>query len=322
MNTPGTKVLDEIQELNETALTQYKLLAELEIEGKKKSTEYKNTLDNIRLIAHVINKKLANLQISDENLLRYEENLARSHNYDGEDEDILVEALFQNTSDFAAKRLSMQIFNYSLIHYCYTVEDEDIDEEYAEYEDEINDMIDDDANKEIDFELIKDRLINHTFLYYLDEAIKKEPNQEVKKILIRTKYNVIYLIYPMENFFLEKQSNFTNPQLYQEIIGYQEENVDLEEAFIQPNEEMITCHLETLAEIDDEYYDRFENNVKVYLLSLYIKTLISINISERADTRLKDFRKNLQLKSQKTKKFIDEAYKTSKKLSIVKKVDL
>lgn len=319
MNTPETKVLDDILKLNESALTQYKLLAELEIEGKNKSTEYKNTINNIKLIASVINNKLNNLQISDEALLKYEKNLAESHNFD--DEDILVEALFQNTHDFAAKRLSMQICNYSLINYCYVIEDEYIDEEYAEYKDEIDEMIDDDANKELDFELVKDRLIHYTFLSYLDAAIKKETNQDVKSILIKTKYNVLYLMSNVEAAFLRKQNNYINPQLFQELIGYQGENVDLEESFIQPNEETITCHLESIAEIPDEYYNNFENNVKVYLLSLYIKTLISINISEPTDKRLKDFRNSLQLKSKKTKKFIDEAYKTSKKLSVVKKVD-
>lgn len=319
MNKPETKILDDILELNKTALTQYELLAELDIEGKKKSLEYKNTIRNIKLIASIIEKKLANLKISSKDLFLYEKQLAERHNFD--DEDIIAETLYQNTHDAAAKRLSIQIFNYSLLNYCYTIDEEYTDPDY-EYNEELDEIISDDANKEIDFDFVKDRLLIHTLLSYLEKAIKKETNNEVKNILIRTKYNVIYLLYPIEYDFLKKQTNYVNPTTYQEIIGNHTENVDIEELFIQPNEETITYHLESIAEIPDEYYDDFLNNVKVYILSIYIKTLISINISEYTDSRLKDFRKSLQLKSEKSKKYVDEAYKVSKKLSVVKKVDL
>lgn len=320
MNKPGINILDDILKLNETALKQYEILAELDIEGKKKSKEYKDTLSNIELVASVIAKKLANLTISDEDLLRYETCLAKNHDF--EDEDILVETLYQNTHDLAAKRLSMQIFNYSLLNYCYIMEDEYIDPEYANLNVEVNEIIEDEVTKEIDFELIKDRLINHTFLAYLDEAIQNETNEEVKKILIRTKYNIIYLIYPVETNFLKDQNKYINPSLIQEVVSYQEEHVNLEELFVEPNEQTIIEHLEWIANIPDKYYDNFENNVKLYLLSLYIKTLLSINISQSSETRLNTFREKLKLKSLKSRKYIDEAYNISKKLSVVKKVDL
>lgn len=319
MNKLATKVLDDILKLNETSLKQYEILAELDINEKNKSEEYQDTLKNIKIIAEVIAKKLANLKISDEDLLRYEASLAKKYNF--EDEDILVETLYQNTHDLAAKRLSMQIFNYSLMNYCYVIEEEYIAEEYEGHEDEVCEVVEDDAKKEIDFELIKDRLINHTFLAYLDNAIKNETNEDVKNILIRTKYKVIYLLYPIETNFLKKQDKYVNPNLIQEIIGYQEKNVDLEELFINPNEQIITDHLESIADIPNEYFDSFENNVKLYLLSIYIKTLISINISKPSESRLKIFREKLKLKSTKSKKYIDEAYNISKNLSVVKKVD-
>lgn len=319
MITQEKNKLDDILKLNETALKQYEILAELEINGKKNSGDYKKVIANLKMIAEVINKKFDSLNITDEELLEFDASLAQKYDY--EDEDILLEVLAQNLNNLPAKRLSMQIFNYSLINYCYCIEDEYIAEEFAEYADEVNEMVEEDANREIDFELIKDRLINYTFLAYLEEAIKNETNKEVKEILIKTKYHTLYLLFTIEHNFLRDQDNYGNPQTFKEAVTCQESNVDLEDEFIKPNEETIIEHLKCIASLPNTYYDTLENNVKIYLMSIYIKTLISINISKPTDRRLNALREKLKLKSEKSRKYIDETYNISKRLSVVKKVD-
>lgn len=320
MKTKETEKLDDIIQLNEAALKQYNILAKLEIQGQKDSEEYHQVIKNLQLISEVIEKKINSLQIDDKDLLDYENNLAKKHDY--EDEDILVETLFQNNHDLAAKRLSMQIFNYSLINYCYYVEDEYIAEEYQDYREEIAEYMEEDEKKEIDFELIKDRLITSTFLAYLEEAIKNETDNDVKELLIKTKYNVLYLICSVEPKFLRNQEEYVNPTLIQNIITLQQDKVDIEEDFIIPNEETIMMHLEYMAAIPNNYYRSLENNVKVYLLSLYIKTLLSINISKKSDIRLNKVKETIKAKCHKSQDFINEAYNISKTLSVVKKVDL
>lgn len=319
MNTKETQKLDDILILNQSALKQYELLAKLDIERKNKTPEYQDILNNLHMISDIIEKKLASLNISNKDLLEYEANLAQKYDY--EDEDILVETIFQNIHNLPVKRLSNQIYNYSLLNYCYTSEDEYTDEDFTDYEEEITESIEEDLKKELDFDLLKDRLVNHTFFAYLEDAIAKETNEYVKNILIKTKYYIIYLLYPFESKFLENQDKYYNPTVIQEIITRQEEHVDLEEEFIIPNEETIIENLECIAYVTDEYYDNFDNSVQMYIFSLYIKTLISINISKPADKRLEDFRKKLKLNSSKSKRFVDEAYNISKKLSVVKKVD-
>lgn len=172
MNKQEKTKLEDLIELNKTVLTQYQKLAELEINGQKNSDEYKSVIKILKIIADVISKKIASLNITSEELLEYELNHAKKYNY--EDDDILAEVLMQNTSNLAEKRLSMQLFNYSLINHCYCMEEVFTDEEVIEYEEDINDYFEEEAIKELDFELLKERLIDYTFLAYLEEAIKKK----------------------------------------------------------------------------------------------------------------------------------------------------
>lgn len=100
--------------------------------------------------------------------------------------------------------------------------------------------------------------------------------------------------------------------MFQEIITYQGEFVNLEEDFIKPNEETIMEYLDSIASLTKKFYDIENNDVKIYLLSLYVKTLISINISKETDKHLKTLRETIKLKATESKKYIDEAYNISK----------
>lgn len=314
--------LNDILEFNRLILKQYNKLAEMEINGKLNDDDYKKELSYIDLISEVTNNKIESLTATPKEMMDYEESLAIRGNYNGDDDDIILEMLCNNLDYLPEKRLSMQLFYYSLNHHIYVIDDVYTNDEFEEISDEADILIEDDVSNDLDFYNLKDRIINHTFFEYLLEAIQKEEDKEIKEALIKTKYYALYLLTSIERKFINNPTNFANAKLFQDTIANQNENVDLEEEYILPNEETIYTELKYIASLKNEYFDKKENIIKVYLMILYLKTYISINISYSSIKRINAYKDKLKVKSTKSKEFIDKAFNVNPALSRVKKVDL
>ena len=175
-------------------------------------------------------------------------------------------------------------------------------------------------------EIIRDEALSHTYLYYLQEAIKNAKDEETKKYLLKAKYRTIGVNDALEKYFLDRAPQFLMPKLFQRCVeadinrrrnAYEQVYIDFLRGDIE----------ESIRELDSiDYTDLPLEQGGGYALleSIYTKACNSINPSCELDNELQVLKQNA-LKSSKTdyaKQKILDCFRVNKELSITKNVDL
>lgn len=330
MNKELREVFSDISKLNNVLEKIYNELAELEINNKTKDKEYLDNLLLIDAIKDLIRKKFQNLSITTTEIIDFESNIANLNDLNNSN---FILDIFELKENNKIRRLLMQIYLYSLKNYIveinktnYGLSEEDFDttEDFEEFNNNINEDITENVRKEYDFEYAKEKVIANLLMKYLLEEINTQEDKYIKDTLIKIKYRLIYTLSTLEPQFLKDPNNFVKENLYLELYNYEVENVidDIEDLAIIPDLKTAKEEIEYFENIEDEFYENKDNIIKIILRSIYLKTMISLQLSSKSDRTLNRKKRNIKYKSEKTKEYINKAYTLKKDIIKPKKVDL
>lgn len=330
MNKELREVFSDISKLNNVLEKIYNELAELEINNKTKDKEYLDNLLLIDAIKDLIRKKFQNLSITNTEIIDFESNIANLNDLNNSN---FILDIFELKENNKIRRLLMQIYLYSLKNYIveinktnYGLSEEDFDttEDFEEFNNNINEDITENVRKEYDFEYAKEKVIANLLMKYLLEEINTQEDKYIKDTLIKIKYRLIYTLSTLEPQFLKDPNNFVKENLYLELYNYEVKNVidDIEDLAIIPDLKTAKEEIEYFENIEDEFYENKDNIIKIILRSIYLKTMISLQLSSKSDRTLNRKKRNIKYKSEKTKEYINKAYTLKKDIIKPKKVDL
>lgn len=327
------KILD-ILKLEKTAEKLYIHLAELEINGKIDSKEYKEYVDLISYTRKFINKHLNEITLNDKDLIDYTDNLM--HIFRLEEVDFIIQ-LITSKQNNAQIRLINDLTYLAVDRKAIYVDDE-IPEEYKkmidnfddEDEDEdknLMDEIDQEYNDEMyEIDKLNDQLLSNIMMDYVIDLIEKEQDPSLKKELIYYKYRLIYLFRYLEMNLIKNEKPTTYTQVYIELLKFyfKEDSLLFEDEIIEAVKHNIEYELEDLVNFkESELKDKF-TLLEYKLRIIYIKTRLSMLYDQ--DTiayfdRIKELIKK-QNKSDIANKLIDESYNLKKELSLRNNLDL
>lgn len=340
-NNFNEQMLDLVK-LNASVEKMYNHLAKLEIKGLIDSDEYKEYLSLIDTASDIINKKIRNFTCTPKELENYEILLTQLNRL--EDHDMIIDVL-DLTKNNKIRRTIMQLYYYSIINHVMYEETEDITKKYAEeygidisdyedkedYEDDIKEMYEEDLKEaylsevnEDDFMYAKSKVEAHLLLHFLEEEITNQKNKRIKNTLIRVKYRLIYILPIIERNFINNPKKCANPNLYMELYNYQVEktNDDIKDITVRLDYENARAELDYLSGLSDEYLKNTNNRISTILRSIYLRMLLSMQLTKENDNALLEDKDEIDYKSNKTKEYVEKAYRLKKEISTLKKVDL
>lgn len=335
MESKKRDALLDIIKFNETLEKQYDNLAEAEINGLLHSTEYNKTLENIKMIFEVMYRKFYNLNLTPEDLVEFDDFIGSLNGYNDEGSDIIIDVLNLSKNN-KIRRMCMMLYYYGLENDLgvYMEDEENFlsdfydEDEYDEYLDEkkkLDDMILDEELKSERFELIKDKLMHHTFMDYLIEEINNTNNKQIRDELIRVKYRLLYVISDFDKLFMMNPYNFSRTIFYQAImLSNLSMNKELEDVYNEDIYANIEYELKDMSSFDDNFYSKKNNKVIAILRCLYIKMHLSILSSPDKIEECKILKGLIKedVNCKKTADKLDYSYNLSKSLILPKKVDL
>ena len=324
----------------------YNKLADLEINNKENTQEYKDILNYIKFTNEIIDKKLNDEHIEPQDAYNYKNfllHLNNSHSCD------FLESICNLSEINYIKRFYNELYKISL-------KDEDmidlntpldldsaiknaIIDELGEdiYQDDTDVYLDNDDDTEevellddIDYDEFKylldnitdtkDNLIYNLFYDYLDEYINKEKDEYIKNNLIKVKYRLIYLSKDLEDSLINNGKVKTRTNIYKEILIKQESIYQhkYDELFIEPLIDEINNNVNEIINHDKNYYKDKNNIIKNILLIILTKVNLSLNYDPVFKTQMNDFKKDL-IKEAKCKESIEsikDSFNLTKSISI------
>ena len=342
------KLIQDILDFSKSAGVLYDKLADLEYNNLVGSKEYFECIDFLREIRKCEDKRWKEIKMNTEFFHSQMTYQTSAHNLQLQDllfavsimqDDFEYRRLISFAETYAAKRnetlCACEFTNEELedtkrqLEEEYGCEVEFVSPEEDEYTD-IEEFIDPtdlaEEKERNEVELLRNEALSHTYIYYLQEAIKNAKDEETKKYLLKVKYRTIGVNEPLEKYFLDRAPYFVMPKLFQRCVevdikrrknAYQQVYVDFIKADIE----------ESIRELDTIEYTELpleEGGGYALLESIYTKACNSINPSCELDNELQVLKQNA-LKSSKTdyaKQKILECFKVNKELSVTKNVDL
>ena len=345
------ELIQDIIAFSKSAGTLYDKLAELEYNNLVGSKEYYECIDLLREIRKCEDKRWKDIKFDTQFFHGQMTLMSQMHNLQLQD---LLFAISIMQDDFEYRRFISFAETYATKRnetLCACEIGKDELEEYkkqleAKYGCEVEivtpDELDDDEDFEIDnlvpeidlseekerneVELLRNEALSHTYIYYLQEAIKNAPDEETKMYLLKAKYRTIGVNEPLEKYFLDRAPYFVMPKLFQRCVeadinrrknAYQQVYIDFLKGDIE----------EALRELDTIDYTELpleEGGGYALLESIYTTACNSINPSYELDSELQVLKQNA-LKSSKTdyaKQKILDCFKVNKEFQITKNVDL
>lgn len=322
------KILD-ILKLEKTAEKLYEHLAQLEIENKINSKEYKEYVEFISYTRKFINKYLNEITLNDKELIDYTDNLM--HIFRLEDVDFIIQLIINKTNN-AQIRLINDLTYLAVDRKAIYIEDvlEDSKTFYDDDEDEDIDLLDE-INKEYndkmyEIDKLNDILLSNIMMDYVIDLIENEKDIELKKELIYFKYRLIYLFRYLETYLIKKEQPITYTHIYFDLLklNFNKDSLLFEDEILEAIKYNIEYELEELINFkDSEIKDKF-TLLEYKLRIIYIKTRLSM-LYDQDTIAYFDHIKELIKKENKSdiaKKLIDESYNLKKELSLRNNLDL
>ena len=326
MSEEKLKPIMDIIKFNRSAEKIYEEIAQLEIDGKLGTPEHEELLDVLCMIWQMVDRKLRYMNLNNEELMQASELIGALNRLDDPEHDVVFDVLSLSKTNYVRKVLN-QLFEYSRLAHSFVMENVGDTSDFTSEELEVLDEImTEEIKLEDNLDLLKDKLLSHTLVSYIEEAIQNEKNPKVKNELIRVKYRLIFLIPNLEDNYIRIPDDYLKVPVYQELLRLNiEEHPDLYyECFLEPVLPVIEKELDKLFSVNDTANKGYIQKTKLILRKLYIKTFISIIYDETLLSELTDKRDVLKdtTESSFDKRNIDDVFKLSKHLSIVKNVDL
>lgn len=322
------KILD-ILKLEKTAEKLYEHLAQLEIENKINSKEYKEYVEFISYTRKFINKYLNEITLNDKELIDYTDNLM--HIFRLEDVDFIIQLIINKTNN-AQIRLINDLTYLAVDRKAIYIEDvlEDSKTFYDDDEDEDIDLLDE-INQEYndkmyEIDKLNDILLSNIMMDYVIDLIENEKDIELKKELIYFKYRLIYLFRYLETYLIKKEQPITYTHIYFDLLklNFNKDSLLFEDEILEAIKYNIEYELEELINFkDSEIKDKF-TLLEYKLRIIYIKTRLSM-LYDQDTIAYFDHIKELIKKENKSdiaKKLIDESYNLKKELSLRNNLDL
>lgn len=320
----------EIIQFNEILEKQYNILAELEIAHKINNEEYKKTLANIKMILAVHDKKIKELDVTDEELINYNDSLVIFNHYDEFDGDFiscLCDLATNNKIRRTCADLSLLQAERNAV-----IVDEEVLELYDGMEEEVDTDIFDESdviaeNTKIDYniETVDYELKVHTFMTYLIECINQEKRSAVKRELIRVKYRLIYLSPEFEQDFLSNPKHFINVEKthFDFLELYKLYYDTYNEEYLEGLNALTKIGLEELLDFDEENQKNARIRACFILRTIYVKTYLSINYSKQSLNEIVDYANTLKndIPEDDACQYINEAFVLRKDLALLKDID-
>lgn len=306
----------EIITFNEQIEKLYSELASEEIKGTKGSNEYEKKISYIALIREVSITKLKNLHLSNEDIFSIDKYLTDPNL---ECEDYLADICNLSTKN-AIKRTHGDLFLYANEIHAYEVEEIKSSEEDTSLEEF---LLDEYAKQSDTLELLKDSLMGHTMIAYLEELIQKEENFEQKKLLIQTKYRIIYLYRSLETNFINDYNHFIQPEIYQRLV---KRNIEVypelyDEEYLEPLLDTIGHEVKLLVSLENPG-DEFDK-IRLMLHTIYIRTCISMINDPKTIVEVNKIINNLIAKTTgQTNENLNETLLLNSELMLTKNIDL
>lgn len=302
--------------------SQYEELSKLELAELKNSQKYKESLENIKLINEVINKKLAHLIIDYDNFLDYKAILMEKNNIPPFDIANLDDFILNN--DNYLKRLINHLYflskdiNFELDESFMKINNDDIiidATNYLSLMSSISDML--------------DKLLLLTLFEYLLEEINKTVSIKVRNQLIKVKYRLLFLYPELELYFLYNKDNHSKAVSVSKYLLNVLKNIDTDcEAFKEICEGYLYKNIIELAtrisKLDEDFFNIEKNEIIVLIRGIIIKTFISINFDLSISQKLEQDKSELlnNTKSEKAKQYLLQSFSLNDKLNVPKIVDL
>ena len=268
------KTFYKLVDINNFVVLLYQNLANLEIKGKAYSEKYMQTVDRIADARKRALDELANIPAK--KLIDNEETFSKKLGY-GKDTDLIEDTLEQKVDQLAERRLSMQIYYFGLENNVHDyVEDDGIFtfEELKQIYESLT------TQNDFSVEFIREKILSHTLLDYIIDAINKETDPKLKEQLIRTKYNLICLISCVEDAFINNPKDFSEREKYTEMFkNYPLTGYEIED-YCEYVKTIIVDQINSLEKLPDKYFENEDNANIAYIKSFYLKAVYSINISE------------------------------------------
>lgn len=289
-----------ILQLNNSIDQLYKLLCNLELEGKKDSQEYKDYVDLIRFASQRCHKYMTRHNLGDKDINEFIQVLNELNHYDKYDPLNYI----QKFDNIKIRRFIEHNYELSLIYHesdedMYYSDQDGIIIENVKYdyetglamleEEGYQDMADDcrflmeqaktekEENEDRDdMDIAELQLETHTFMLYLLDAINEEQDEEIKKKLIEAKYRIISNIRSLELTFLYDQDLDIDLEAHQrELHNVFKKRKSLYLEYVLYLEQIIDHERMMLIERHKEKYDDLDDQVYDILLSILLKTHVS-----------------------------------------------
>lgn len=323
------KILD-ILKLEKTAEKLYEHLAQLEIENKINSKEYKEYVEFISYTRKFINKYLNEITLNDKELIEYTDNLM--HIFRLEDVDFIIQLIINKTNNAQIRLINdltylavdrKAIYIEDVLEDSKTFYDDEDEDEDIDLLDEINQEYND---KMYEIDKLNDILLSNIMMDYVIDLIENEKDIELKKELIYFKYRLIYLFRYLETYLIKKEQPITYTHIYFDLLklNFNKDSLLFEDEILEAIKYNIEYELEELINFkDSEIKDKF-TLLEYKLRIIYIKTRLSM-LYDQDTIAYFDHIKELIKKENKSdiaKKLIDESYNLKKELSLRNNLDL
>lgn len=307
----------------------FESLATLEIADAVDTPEYRGKIEAIQLTKDIIDDNYRRLNLSDKELVDFQDELVALNHLDFENSDFTLEILNLKEHNKILKTIN-DLVTLSLTRRSYMYD-------YYQGLSLINEKIlgNLDWNKRVTYlqqveeEYIIRELESNIFaittLLYIEEYIKNEHRKTYRNAAIKIKYRLIYIYPYLTSIFLEDKNLLAQADELKERI----QRIDKLRKDMMFQEYLIPLTFTTQYELnqfknfDSEYYSKRKNRFKAIMRAIYIKTCISINYDPKGLDILNKLRDDL-LKSdidETSKEEIAYSFETNAKLSMSKKID-
>ena len=296
-------------EINESIEKMYKRLAELDYLGLKHNDEYNTLVDLIRDTSNKNDEIIKKYPLHDDDIVNFINLITDINKYDN-----LPIVIFLNDD------ASIKVKRFIEHHFIYELENKDLTEDdvIPEYKnmmidlngviypiDKIITLFNQSGYKVLADKLKADKknlfsrnyrqilsykertmirinLQNFTLLDYFDIEINKTTDKRIKKRLIKSKYILFAMFKSLEDSFLFDQDNYSKTIYYQKLFKRQfnkEDNLykDYNDYYIEQINDLI---LHTIGRNKDNY-NNLDDKYKDIILSIYMRTLISLLNNEK-----------------------------------------
>lgn len=307
--------LNNLIELNNSILKIYKTIADYDILGFANPNIFEILINRIKELREEEEKYIGT--INPNALIDSQEKLIQKITGD-EDADFLDDVLVGNYAYLPGKRAINQIYYYGLEHnYCEVAYAENVTEE------ELDDLMGqkDAYEHGLSIELIREKVITHTLLDYIKEALENEKDEKIREKLIKAKYYIIYLRPCVEEDFLANPKSFSKRVHYMDkLLTSKMSPIEIEE-YCQYVAGIILGEVNDFEALPDEYFENVDNQANAYLKTFYLKTIYSINISKNIGRVLNDARIELEKRDKKSSEYIKAGLDKNLSYRMCKNID-